>query len=252
MTTTSSPTDRPATPVADSPLLLTDDEVVAVALDRGTFWPGGLPTVAADDPADLAAASNRGHRSLLVRGLLGDTGRITPGGSLAVATEVAGAAAHVSVFLADDDYRRASWGMASSHFPTATGWVLETITPTGVHHLTVHDADEHRRYLEAVLDSASRLGPAPAPAGEARDGADAPGGFPGEDGAVRRTATSVCILAVAPAGALLARARRGEVGLARVDLAEGRIAGAEVVASVPATAVACLMRTAGPPGEPAP
>ena len=49
-------------------MVLTDDEIVAVALERRIAWPVPFPTVATDVD-HLAAAAARGRRSLLVRGL---------------------------------------------------------------------------------------------------------------------------------------------------------------------------------------
>jgi len=49
-------------------VVLTDDEIAAVALHRHLAWPLPFPTVATDID-HLAAAAARGRRSLLVRGL---------------------------------------------------------------------------------------------------------------------------------------------------------------------------------------
>ena len=49
-------------------IVLTDDEIAAVALEGHLAWPVPLPTVVTDID-HLAAAATRGRRSLLVRGL---------------------------------------------------------------------------------------------------------------------------------------------------------------------------------------
>lgn len=60
--------------------LLTDDELVAIAVEQKSQWLGNLPTVVASDAGQLASASARGYRSLAVRELLGGTGtsRLAP------------------------------------------------------------------------------------------------------------------------------------------------------------------------------
>ena len=241
MTTTSAGTRRPS-PGGGRAVLLTDDEVVAVAVDLKTHWPGALPTVASDDRTSLAATSSRGHRSLLVRDLLVD-GSVGGSRGPGPATAVAGATAHVTVFLADDTFERASWGIASTHYPTAGGWVLGTISPTGVHHLSPQPEEDQRRYMAAILDGAPRFGPT------ASSGDDTAGAETGQSRSRPAQPTSVCVLAVGPEGPLMATARRGEVGVAAVDLEGGRIRRADVVASVPASAVSCAMRAAKAPAE---
>lgn len=139
-------------------LLLTDDEAVALAVDAGTFWPGVLPTVELDDAARLAEASFRGHRSLLCRDLLTAEGR-----AAAPVAELAGALAgrtdRVDVFLADARFRRASWALATSSYPAAGDWVIETVTGSGVHTVSRQPAEVNRAYLEALLTAAVADGP---------------------------------------------------------------------------------------------
>lgn len=52
--------------------LLTDDEIVALALQSEVIWPVALSTVAVES---LAAAGSRGRRSLAVRGLRGESSK---------------------------------------------------------------------------------------------------------------------------------------------------------------------------------
>lgn len=60
--------------------VLTDDELVAIAVEQDSEWLGNLPTVDATDIAQLASASARGLRSLAVRDLLNGKGssRLSP------------------------------------------------------------------------------------------------------------------------------------------------------------------------------
>lgn len=60
--------------------ILTDDELVAIAVEQQSQWFGNLPTVVASDAGELASASARGYRSLAVRELLAGTGtsRLAP------------------------------------------------------------------------------------------------------------------------------------------------------------------------------
>ncbi|SEQ81642.1 hypothetical protein [Arthrobacter sp. OV608] len=64
-------------------VLLSDDEVVAAAVQLGKEWKASLPTVRVEDPADLLGAAARGNRSLYLRGLL------TGAGNAELAPEVA-------------------------------------------------------------------------------------------------------------------------------------------------------------------
>jgi hypothetical protein len=55
-------------------IVLTDDELVAIAVEQGAEWFGNLPTVETSDVTHLANASARGFRSLTVRSLLSAKG----------------------------------------------------------------------------------------------------------------------------------------------------------------------------------
>lgn len=138
-------------------LMLTDDELAAIAIDRDTYWPADLPTVDTDDPADLLSAMIRGRRSLLVRGLIDDEG--TADGSVEMLGDhLAGATHTITVYLGGPDLLRVSPVLASVHYPMAGYWVAETITPGGVHAFTNNPRDIHIAYLQRIMQEAVSTG----------------------------------------------------------------------------------------------
>jgi hypothetical protein len=115
-------------------LVLTDDEAVALAVLIGRPWFTPLPTVDETAEQDLAAALDRGRRSLWVRELVGETG--TPEGELApvVRTLVGGPLA--SFFLVDgaghwvpDGTTVYLYGHALDHIEMS-----HVVAAAGVHH----------------------------------------------------------------------------------------------------------------------
>lgn len=180
-------------------LELTDDEVVAVAVDDGHYWPVDLRTVATSAES-LREASFRGHRSLAVRGLLRPDGRLDVAAA-AVCAGVVGTEAFVTVYLAGADMRAAGWGTVSAHYPGDRDWVLDVTTPIGVHRISRQPVEDHRSYLEAMLSGAEQAGPE------------------GQGGGPERPQW-LCAVAVAPVGAQLAVARRGVIHAGPATLAD--------------------------------
>ncbi len=177
-------------------MVLTDDEVVGLAVERGSPWPGGTPTVVDTDEA-VGAAAFRGDRSLVVRGLRTSEG--PPISELASMLEaIAEAAAHIEVYLADGQYSRTSWGLASTHHVAAGDWLFETTNSLGVHRLAWHAPPEHLGYVSALLDSAVDNGP--------------DRHSPSED-----SPEWLCVLAENDDKGLLFAARRGELQMIRLD-----------------------------------
>lgn len=211
-------------PTPEEGLMLTDDEVVAIAVDRGSFWPGALPTVSTQDGGALAEASFRGHRSLVVRGVLEGNGRLCATADH-LASDIPGCRAFATVFLADDRLQRANWGLASSHYPAEDGWVLETVTPMGIHDLSIQKLDDHRRYMEALLEGARRAGP--------EDQQEA--------GEVPTAASSICILGIGAGRTIVATARRGSVQAGIATLDAGGVCDTELRSSSPRAAVAEIL-----------
>jgi hypothetical protein len=185
-------------------LVLTDDEVVAVSFELGEPWPGGLPTVRIDDPAALQGASFRGHRSLVVRGLLSEDGTLDESAA-GTCSEIAGADTYLIAYLADEAFRPAGWGIMSGHYPSPAGWLFESVNPVGIHRLVRLPADDHRAYFEALLTGAQRSGPTP------RD--ESAG-----------QAAWLCVLSVAPGACNLAAARQGEVYAGPAMVVDGNVA----------------------------
>lgn len=183
-------------------VLLTDDEVVALAAGRSDAWPGGLPTIDANSREELVAAAFRGSRSLLVRrtGAIGGPDPVVE----SIADSVLGALGRVVVYLGNQEFRRASWGLSSLHHCTGDGWLLETISPVGIHSLGLRPVEEHRAYLAALLRGAIDAGP------DQEVGASS--------GAESEW---LCMLGEGPARSVLAVARRGVLLIGDVDVVEG-------------------------------
>lgn len=86
--------------IALRPLVLTDDEVMALAAVSGQAWWSALRTVDVTDEHDMIRASGRGLRSLAVRGLVTDEGG--PLAALSVATACLGAKPWATAAAVDD------------------------------------------------------------------------------------------------------------------------------------------------------
>ncbi|GAA4076042.1 hypothetical protein ACFFOS_17210 [Nocardioides kongjuensis] len=113
-------------------LLLTDDEVVALAADRESFWPGALPTVPMVRPDDAIRAVLRGQRSLRVRDLLSEAGESTPQ-LVELRDSVLDAEGRIAVYLCDEAFDRVSWDISADLYWYAPGWLVETTTAAGIH-----------------------------------------------------------------------------------------------------------------------
>lgn len=168
-------------------LKLTDDELVAIAVDLSGPWFGGLPTVDVDSEESLAAAALRGHRSLLVRELLNADGELE-GDLPALAGRQVGSRDFITVYIGDAEHARASWGIASTHY-RASEWILETVTVLGVHSLTVQPTESHRSYFKSLVATALSAG---------REGLDSEDNF-------------LCLTSVSPFGSGTLSARREEL-----------------------------------------
>ena len=205
--------------------ILTDDEVVAIGVRRSLPWPGGAPTVTSDEHA-IEGAAFRGDRSLFVRGLLTDDDDI--GGEIfALTRSVFDARGRILVYLGDEAFGLSSWEHASVHYPATDGWVLETITPLGVHRLSRRPLADHRIFLETLLSSVVEHGPA-------RDSADG-----------ARNAVWLCVLSLGADGARLAAARRDSVVTGVVIAGEGGLSVDGALAESPvSTAIELLVSNA--------
>lgn len=140
-------------------VLLTDDEVVALAVAAETGWPYGLLTVAADDRAVMAAGI-RGLRSLAVRGLVGTGaphGLEYPRELVEQVGAIAGAPRHVMAQVCvRDNLVRPRGAMLGAFFAGApeSPWLVDSVTSNGVHAIwaaTVEEvADVLLRFVQAV------------------------------------------------------------------------------------------------------
>ncbi len=129
---------------------LTDDELVAIALSAEAAWPGPVPTVQVENPAELAVASMRGQRSLAVRGLVAEDGVLSDG--LVRLRDVARSrTAQILVYLGDAAFAQASAAMLLAGFATDDGWLLDVITPSGIHDFRVLEAEALAAYLAGIL-----------------------------------------------------------------------------------------------------
>lgn len=135
--------------------LLTDDELVALSVDREQAWPTALPTVPSQSTSALFAAANRGRRSLAVRGLLEE-----------LATGKSPLASNI------DDFLRATRLTGATICPTgrpdlvagggivlaaplgARDWICDTFTANGVHRF---DRCSSGVALERVLGLAHKV-----------------------------------------------------------------------------------------------
>lgn len=179
--------------------VLTDDELVAIAIDGGSFWPGPLPTVDIEDVEALTASALRGQRSLFVRGLVDGDGEL----ETHLAREIrplAGRMDSYTVYLADAGFQRASWAFATAHYETRTDWVIEEVSAPGVHRFVHVAPAENREYFRILLATAVEAGPE----------------NPDED-----APAWLCIAAAHADGAAVTAARRGEIRLVRLGV-DGR------------------------------
>jgi len=116
--------------------ILTDDELVAIAVRAGAAWKGLLPTVSVDSVASLLRAAFRGNRSLVVRGLCSSDGsRIMP--EMADAVSAASTAPLVLAFVAAENSPLAPTSAGVGVFPLEpTGLVIDVTLANGLHEIT--------------------------------------------------------------------------------------------------------------------
>jgi hypothetical protein len=122
-------------------LVLTDDEVVAVAVEHGGGWPTALPSVDAGDGVAVREAAWRGRRSLAVRGLVGaDAGDdVTLD---CVRRDAVGARAVLGLHVGGDPVHRTPPPFVVDAYACGSEWLVDTVSEHGVHgfrHFT-HDA----------------------------------------------------------------------------------------------------------------
>lgn len=118
-------------------VLLTDDEIVALATISGKPWPIGLATIGGT-ASSLKAGALRGLRSLGIRGLISrdanspDTVLVQPELKDAISAFVSGAI-FGGAYIAPTDSPEQLVGPSITAVYAEHGWWLDAATPDGVH-----------------------------------------------------------------------------------------------------------------------
>lgn len=141
---------------ASTTVLLTDDEVVALALRSGTIWRAPLPTVG-DSEEELTRAAARGWRALLVRELVVDRDNAAPELHDVLAAQEAKIIART--FVADGNgvpLDGASW---STYYQLSGSQALiEVISSEGVHSFTSASLDQCSTLIGAAVEAVRSAG----------------------------------------------------------------------------------------------
>jgi hypothetical protein len=134
-------------------LLLTDDELVAVAVEQSKAWPTGLPTVDVADERALLTAALRGRRSLAVRGLVGPA---VAGNEVldAVGRNAVAAERFVCLYVRAVDGTRAADSVNVNAYPHGAGWLAETVSDIGVHQFAPLSTAEFRTLCHGLAQAA--------------------------------------------------------------------------------------------------
>lgn len=139
-------------------LLLSDDEIVAVAARLGGEWKTGLPTVDAADPKDLIRAAARGNRSLAIRGLLAAEGALKPR-ILDRLSQAVGAVPQQEGYVADASDLQLPAGLRFAVFDTGPQAKLLVLTlPNGVNEVSVLPRTTVRELIGALIEGAQQAG----------------------------------------------------------------------------------------------
>lgn len=116
-------------------ILLTDDEIVALAALLGRSWPTGLATVV-DTPEELSRAGQRGVRSLTIRGIVtadGESGYMAHPGVAAIVETFLRAPRRIGAYIAPAAAVDTMAGAAITAAPVAGIWWIDFATAQGVH-----------------------------------------------------------------------------------------------------------------------
>lgn len=136
-------------------ILLTDDEIVALAALLGRPWPTGLATVAATAD-ELTRAGMRGVRSLTIRGILtadAEFGYSAHPGVSAVIETFLCAPRRIGAYIAPASAVETMAGASITAVPVAGIWWIDSATAQGVHGFRQAEADE---VIEAITDLADQ------------------------------------------------------------------------------------------------
>ena len=141
---------------APNAVLLTDDEIVALALRSGVAWRAPLPTVGQSEE-ELTRAAARGWRALLVRELVVDRDHPAPELQDVLAAQEAKIIART--FVADANGVPLDGTSWSTYYRLTDGHVLiEVISSEGVHSFTTGTVDECSSLITAAVDTVQREG----------------------------------------------------------------------------------------------
>ncbi|NDJ91776.1 hypothetical protein [Mycolicibacter kumamotonensis] len=135
-------------------ILLTDDEVVALAALLGRPWPTGLATVATT-AQELSQAGKRGVRSLIIRGIVtadAESGYTTHPGVSAVIETFVNASQRIGGYIARSAALETMAGASLTAVPVAGIWWIDAATAQGVHGFRQAEAEEVLAAIAELAD----------------------------------------------------------------------------------------------------
>lgn len=141
-------------------LLLTDDELVAVAVKLGSVWKASLPTVVIDDDSELIRAAARGHRSLFLRGLLGgaDNEELADRVEEALGSAV-GILPDVIGYATNSEDRRSATGLRFAIFGVNAGEKVLVVTlPNGINEISRVSSSEAQEFVSIFAAGPGKVG----------------------------------------------------------------------------------------------
>lgn len=149
-------------------LVLTDDEIAAVAFECHVAWPAPLPTVTAALD-DLSRAAARGRRSLLVRELASPIeDSVSIDAQVVDAIQRAADSRCVVTWVASSDQPARLAGSSTVIYRRQDGDLVDLTSGTGIHNLRTNDAAESEALLLAIAKNVFDFGFAGNPQSTAR------------------------------------------------------------------------------------
>ncbi len=145
-------------PVKVASLLLTDDEVIAIAARSERTWPSATPTVRVDDEPSVRASVNRGIRSLYARQLfLDNRGNLSPD-IAEIDTIITRENAILGSYLSSKDFTYDPRYASTAHYSVHdTQFVSEVTTPYGLHHIRSTSLSECHDMVGSLLLAAQEF-----------------------------------------------------------------------------------------------
>lgn len=135
---------------------LTDDEVVALAVDGGGTWPAPLPTINESEADQLIIAVQRGRRSIAARNgvFVGADGSAIPLAEVrGMIHEGCGTLPRLIAYLASPETPDTLGGLCLSVFPTedADARMVVFTTPDGLNEISISSASQVRDLVRALV-----------------------------------------------------------------------------------------------------